>query len=368
MGSSENIVPRRRRSLPEQVIAASKKIQEHSKTIDPSKLLSSGSTLLNLACSDTIFGAFKKGKMINIIGDSSSGKSLLCLHVLVEAALSSHFKNYELYYDDIEGGCDFNIKEMLGAQAQEAWDNKVQALSSESVEEWQDKMNDLAERNVPFVYILDSYDVLDSNQAKLLAVAEAKARADGKEVKGTYGMDKVKRVRAIFRPAIASMKKTGGILIIISQTKANIDPMSFKKKTRSAEDALEFHSSHCIWLARVGSEKSKERVIGTKTKLKVKKNRLTGKRRDCSFSIFNDYGIDDLSSCIDFLVDEKYWNKSGSSILAEGILQPDKKATKGKLIQMIEDQGLENKLKRIVGEVWNSIEEELKLNRKSRYA
>lgn len=354
----------RQRSLPEQVEDSATAPVRREDAYTEADLLSSGSTMLNLACSDTPYGAYRKGKMVNIIGDSSSGKSLICLHTLIEAAASPHFEGFELIYDDVEGGCDFNVEEMLGHKAQQMWDDKVQVVSSESVEEWQDRMNDLAKRDQPFVYILDSYDVLDSNQAKLIAAQEAKDRAAGKDVKGSYGMDKVKRVRALFRPAIASMKKTGGILIIISQTKANIDPMSFKKKTRSAEDALEFHSYHCVWLAMAGQEKSKERVIGTKTKLKVKKNRLTGKRRDASFSIYNEMGIDDVGSCVDFLLEENHWEKRKLTIDADDL---GLSGTRDTIIRGIEAGKMERKLRRIVGKVWAGVEESLKMDRKKRY-
>jgi recombination protein RecA len=357
---------RPRRSLPEQ-------IQEHSekeiiKEVEPpcsiSELLPSGSTMLNLACSDSIHGAFRKGKMVNVIGDSSSGKSLLCLQALVEGSFSKHFKDFTFYYDDVEGGCDFDIASMFGERAAEAAGDRIQFESSASVEELQDRLLRLSDEEEKFVYVLDSYDVLDSIQAKLKAAEEAKAREKGKEVNGSYGMDKVKRVRAMFRKTLAAQKKTGSIFIVISQTKAVIDPRSFKKKTRSAEDALEFHSYHCVWFAKAGDEKFRDRIIGTKTKIKLGKNRLTGKKRLAEFSIFNELGIDDTSSCIDFLIAEKHWKKKKNTIVAHEF---DIEATQKKLIRHIETEGLERNLRRIVGRVWVEVEESLKFNRKSRY-
>lgn len=366
MAESSAITSRARKSLPEQVVDSAAK--EIKKDVDPpftkSDLLPTGSTMMNLACSGTVHGAFRKGKMVNIIGDSSSGKSLLCLHALIEAANSRFFKDFELYYDDVEGGCDFDVEGMLGKRAGEMFEDRINMVSSQSIEEWQDRMNDFQKREVPFIYILDSYDTLDSNQAKLQAEAEAKAREKGQEVSGSYGMDKVKRVRALFRPALASMKVTGGILIIISQTKAVIDPRSFKKKTRSAEDALEFHSYHCVWLAMAGSEKSKDYVIGTKTKIQVKKNRLTGKRRDAAFSIYNDYGIDDIGSIVDFLCECGHWPKVKLTIMANDL---DIKGTRASIISQIEDNAMERQLRNIAGVVWNDIEESLKSGRKLRY-
>ena len=356
--------PRRRRSLPAQIEESAEATIERATSFTDADLLPSGSTLLNLACSGRVAGAFRKKKMVNLIGDSSSGKSLLSMQCLIEACFCKHFDGYELYYDDVEGGCDFNIHDMYGERASAAADDRIQFISSASVEEWQDRMQDLQKREAKFIYILDSYDVLDSVQAKAQAEAEAKARAAGKEVSGSYGMDKVKRIRALFRPALAAMKKTDSIVIIISQTKAVIDPRSFKKKTRSAEDALEFHSYHCVWLANAGKEVSKEIDIGTKTRLQVKKNRLTGRRREVAFSIFTEIGIDDIGSCIDFMVDKGFWKQPKQTIEAHDL---GLTGTKQKLIREIEAGNKERALRRAVGKAWQEVEESVRLCRKDRY-
>ena len=65
-------------------------------------LLSCGCTPLNLACSDSYKGAFVSGSMINIIGDSSAGKTQLCYSTLAEACKNPLFDNYELIYDGSE--------------------------------------------------------------------------------------------------------------------------------------------------------------------------------------------------------------------------------------------------------------------------
>lgn len=357
-------LPRRRRSLPLQIEESVAETIKRTPPIGDTELLPSGSTLLNLACSGSTAGAFRKKKMVNFIGDSSSGKSLLAMQCLIEACFCNHFDGYELYYDDVEGGCDFNIATMYGENAAIAVEERIKFISSLSIEEWQDRMQDLQKRGVKFVYILDSYDVLDSVQAKLQAEAEAKARAAGKDSPGSYGMDKVKRVRALFRPALAAMKATDSIMIVISQTKAVIDPRSFKKKTRSAEDALEFHSYHCVWLANAGKEISKEIDIGTKTRLQVKKNRLTGRRREVAFSIFTEIGIDDIGSCVDFMVDKGFWKLTKQTIDAHDL---GLTGTKQKLIREIENNNKERQLRRAVAKAWQEVEESVQLCRKTRY-
>jgi hypothetical protein len=99
----------------------------------------------------------------------------------------------------------------------------------------------------------------------------------------------------------------------------------------------------------------------------VFKNHLTGKRRDVSFPIFYDYGVDDLTSCVTFLVDEKYWKDGGPKV---GIKCPELDFV-GKdiaeIVKHIEDKNKLQELYRAVTKLWNEIEEELKLNRKPRF-
>ena len=67
-------------------------------------LLSTGSTLLNLACSENPFGGFLKGKYYLLVGDSDSGKTFLSMSCFAEAMIQKPFKNYRLIYDYVEDG------------------------------------------------------------------------------------------------------------------------------------------------------------------------------------------------------------------------------------------------------------------------
>ena len=96
----------------------------------------------------------------------------------------------------------------------------------------------------------------------------------------------------------------------------------------------------------------------------MSKNKLTGKRRDVDIPIYNDYGVDDISANIDFLVDEGLWKKEDQTILANNL---NLKGTKEVIIDGIEDQRLEKEVQKMVGAQWKTIEEDLRLNRKRRY-
>ena len=142
-------------------------------------------------------------------------------------------------------------------------------------------------------------------------------------------------------------------------------PLPFgPKKTRSGGRALKFYSTHEMWMVITGREKRKKREVGINAEIKVSKNKLTGKVREIPIKIWYDYGIDDLSVNIDFLLAEDYWDKDGKTIKAEelGIEAP-----KARLIQEIEERELEHKVRELVGTVWLEIEESLKVDRKPRY-
>jgi len=75
----------------------------------PGFLIPSGCTVLNLACSDDPTGAFTPGHMVNLIGDSSTGKTFLALTMLADIAHNSLFDDYRLIHDDVEEANEFDM-------------------------------------------------------------------------------------------------------------------------------------------------------------------------------------------------------------------------------------------------------------------
>lgn len=359
-----------RTKLVDQVRKSARKSTEE----EPDKVngfLSTGSTLLNLCLSDRTNGGFPKGKVVNIVGDSHTGKTILALTLEAEAAHREDLSDYRLIYDDAEAANAFNMEYLFGAETAErieppAYDEDGDPLPSETVEHLQANVQQAIKKGQPFIYILDSLDSISSMDEMKRMEEDAELIAAGKPAKGSYKMEKAKKMSELFRVLTKRIAKTDSLLVIVSQTRDNIDPMSFSKKTRSGGKALEFYCTHVIWLASRGPIKSKDLIIGAKTIAKVSKNKTTGKRRDCEFSIYYDYGIDDIGSMIDYLISQKVWSKPAKSptITCPGI---GDKMSKTKLIEYIEENELERKLRRLVGKQWKEVEESLKLGRKRRY-
>jgi len=333
---------------------------------------STGSTLLNLALCDKPYGGFPKGKIINIVGDSHTGKTILALTLLAEIANSDKedLEDYRLIYDDAEAANSFNMQYLFGSATDErieapAYDEDEEPIYSETVEHLQAYVHQTVQGGRPFIYVLDSLDSISSMDEMERVETEAKAITEGKVPKGSYKMEKAKKMSELFRTLTKKISSAESLLAIISQTRDNIDPMSFQKKKRSGGQALEFYCTHVIWLASKGPIKSRERIIGANVIARVSKNKTTGKRRNVEFSIYYDYGIDDIGSMIDWMVKEKFWTKTKQSIRCPGISSSP--LSRAKLIEYIEDKNLERKLRRLVANKWTEIEESLKLRRKRRY-
>ena len=97
---------------------------------------------------------------------------------------------------------------------------------------------------------------------------------------------------------------------------------------------------------------------------RISKNKLTGKERYAYFPIYYDYGIDDIGSSVDFLVDSKHWTKVKGTIDASEFGYTGNRAG---LIEHIERNNLEVSMKNLMGQRWNNIEEMFRIDRKSKY-
>jgi recombination protein RecA len=324
------------------------------------ELVPTGSVMLNLACSDTAAGGYAKGKIVNLIGDSSSGKTLLALSMLAEVSNLSQFDDYRLIFDDAEEALEFDISYLFGSNAADRIELET---PSNTVEDYYGNVLRALKEGTPFIYVLDSFDSITADAE----VKRSKEYENGKEDKsGSYKTEKARMSSEILRVIKGKIRETESLLLIISQTRDNIGfGAMFQPKVRSGGKALKFYCCHEIWLAVGGKEKKKEREIGATVFGKVSKNKLTGKRREVTFPIYYDYGADDISSCIDFLVKELIWKKVKGSIDSGGFVGL---CSKKKLVEAIEENNLEKDLFDLTEKSWGIIEESIRLKRKRKYA
>lgn len=335
--------------------------------------LSTGSTLLNLACTDNPKCGYIRGHYHYLVGDSVSGKTWLSLTCFAESQLNEHFKDYELHFDNPEDGALMDIEKFFGKKVAD----KMIQHESETVQEFYRRLYDLlVVEKKKIIYVLDSQDALDDSSDQKKFREQKKAAAEGEKEKGTYGMNKAKYHSQNIRWVKSNLRKTGSILIIIGQTRDNTDLYSFEKRTRSGGKALKFYASVEIWTAPgkpiLKKIREKKRVVGVNVIAEVKKNRVTGKvgkARAAVIPIYHSYGIDDVGSMTDFLIAEGVFRKKkleGKNQYISSDL--DFRGTRGEIIRHIESNGLEETVQDIVTRIWNEIEEECQLvERKRRY-
>lgn len=261
-------------------------------------LIPTGSTLLNLALSDDPYGGFVLGTMVNIIGDSQAGKTFLLWSCFAEITYSEKFNDHDLDYNEPESAFAFDVTKLFGSAVGERvhWYDGDEV--SNSIEEFHDDILAKLNSDQPFIYGLDSLDAI---------APEDEINRDIR--KGTFGAAKPKLMSELFRKITTKLKNTSSLLFIISQTRDNIGIMFGDKRTRSGGRALKFFATHELWLAVKEHIKVKDRNVGTYVRVKISKNKITGKERIVEFPIYYDYGIDDITSCIDFLIQEKFWAK-----------------------------------------------------------
>jgi len=334
-------------------------------------LLSSGSTLLNLASTDNAFGAFLKGKYYLIVGDSTSGKTFLSMTCFAEACINRQFKDYRLIYDNIEDGMLMDVDELFGEEVAKRIEppamEEGEPLFSYTIEDFYYNIDDAAKKEKPFLYILDSMDALSSEAEGEKFTKNKKEHRLGKKKTGSYGDGKAKKNSAGIRTLLKGLRDTGSILIILSQTRDDLG-FGYNEKSRSGGKALRFYATLEIWSSVIETiEKTVngiKRAIGNKVLIKNKKNRITGKKREIEIDIYPSYGMDDLSSCIDYLLMEGFWKLKKTKIDATHFKQL---CTREKLIDHIEKNGLENQLRSITGKCWKKMEDSLHLKRKRKY-
>lgn len=265
----------------------------------PSKSLTfihSGCELLNCA----LGGGWPLGRVSNIIGDKSTGKTLLAMEAV--ANFLRQFPKGRARYRESEAAFDQEYAENglgISLDRVEFWPEEGEPFST--VEQFH---NDLAEfttecgDKVPGIYILDSLDALSDSAEMAREVGD----------KQTYGTQKAKEMSQLFRQRVRAIKKSSVHLMVISQIRDKINALAFGKKyTRAGGHALDFYASQVVALAYTGEIKGKvmgvDLVKGISVEAKIEKNKVGLPRRKAAFEIMFGFGVDDLGASLDWLVE-----------------------------------------------------------------
>jgi RecA/RadA recombinase len=348
--------------------------RERKPPIKSEDLLSTGVTLLDLGLSGRLAGGIPKGSYIYFVGDPSSGKTWFSMSILAEAARNRHFDGHRFVFDNAENGALMDTVRYFGRQMTDRIEpprgTAADPEYSETIQEFYYNV-DAALDAGPCVYILDSMDALNADQDEEVFEAERHKYETGNgQVPGNMGMAKAKENSRNIKRVVRKLRKTGSILIVISQTRDKIGGTIPGQKTRSGGKAIWFFSHAVVWTTVTGDIKrtvlGKERVVGKHLRIDVQRNRLTGWDGKLDVPFYPSFGFDDLGACVDYLVDEKHWQKAekGAKIKAPEFAFDGKPEA---LIRAIQDEGKEAELQKLVGSVWKEIEAACALDRKPRY-
>jgi recombination protein RecA len=263
---------------------------------------SSGSTLLDLA----LGGGWAVGRVANVIGDKSVGKTLVAIEGF--ANFSRKFPGKSMRYVPAEGAFDPPYARKMGFPIDVTSPKDL----IETVEQLNDDLVPFLKQKGPSLYVVDSLDALSDDSELLRPMSRGKEVDEDGEVKqgkGSYGAEKAKKMSQLFRRHVTDLEQNDTTFFIISQVRENIGVTFGKKYSRSGGKALDFYASQVLYLAHVNqierTAKGQKRAVGVTVEAKVDKCKVGNPFRRCRFDIIFGYGIDDEQSMIDWLASSK---------------------------------------------------------------
>ena len=259
------------------------------------KSISTGSIKINRI---TGIGGIPRGRVTEIFGTESSGKTTLALHIVAEAQKAGG----EAMFVDAEHALDIQYAKSLGVD--------IDALYL-SQPDWGEQALEIVSK------------MLDSNKFDVIVVDSVAALVPKSEVDGEMGdaqmASQARMMSQAMRKLTSKVAKSHTALIFINQIRKKIGIMFGNPETTAGGEALKFYASMRIDIRRIGSIKEGEKVVANLTKVKIVKNKVSAPFKETQVSIKFGFGIDKYLELIDCAIENNVMEKKGAWISYQGV-------------------------------------------------